>query len=148
MPRASGQSNMDPQNEYTSALEDVGARQSPSPWDGSIQRVVVRRNQRISSISLKDVDWISSARNYVELHRRGELFRSRSTLAKLAAAVPARQFLRINRTTIVNLCSVASAHISTSGTIRIRISDGTDLTVSRRYTARVRAVLEELVKPQ
>ena len=139
---------MDPQNEYTIALEDVGARQSSPSWDGSVERVVVRRNQRISSISLKDVDWISSARNYVELHRCGEVFRSRSTLAKLAAVVPARQFLRINRRTIVNLRAVASAHINTSGTIRIRIGDCTELSVSRRYTARVRDVLNNLVNLQ
>lgn len=143
MPRASGQSNMEPQNQYTIGREEMGARQSSRPLGGSVERLVVRRNQRISSIDLKDVDWISSARNYVELHRQGELFKSRSTLAKVARAVAARQFLRINRRTIVNLTSVEVAQTSTSGTIRIRLNDGTNLCVSRRYAVGVRGVLEK-----
>ena len=133
---------MNLQNEHTISQPPAGGMQPWQPQESCLERLVVRRNQRISSIALKDVDWISSARNYVELHLRDEVLKSRSTLAKVAALVPPRQFLRINRRTIVNLECVETAKVGSSGTVRIRMSGGTELSVSRRYSARVRNVLE------
>lgn len=138
---------MNTQNEHRTMQQQAAGVNGASRQDGCVDRLVVRRNQRISSIVLKDVNWISSARNYVELHLRDEVFKSRYTLAKVAALVPARQFLRINRRTIVNLESVDLARTTLNGTIRIRVSHGPELVVSRRYIGRVRDVLEKLVKP-
>lgn len=139
---------MNTENEHRIVQQQAAGVNSSSPQDGYVERLVVRRKQRISSILLKDVDWISSARNYVELHLRDEVFKSRYTLAKVAALVPARQFLRINRRTIVNLDSVAMAKLSSNGTIRIRVREGTDLSVSRRYSVHVRDVLKKFLTLQ
>lgn len=148
MPRSGAHREMNTQNENRMTQQQAAGENGSSRQDGCVDRLVVRRNQRISSIVLKDVDWISSARNYVELHLRDEVFRSRYTLAKVAALVPARQFLRINRRTIVNLDSVAMVKPSSNGTIRIRIREGTDLSVSRRYSVHVRDVLKKFLTLQ
>lgn len=141
MPMPSAQENMNAESEYSIAKEQATGTRSWPPEQGGVERLVVRHRQRISSIILKDVDWISSARNYVEFHHRNEVLKSRSTLAKVAALVPSKQFLRINRRTIVNLESVEVAKSSSNGAIRIWISGGTELVVSRRYSARVRNIL-------
>src|SRR6185312_15304016 len=107
------------QNEYSIAPEDTSVMQNSVLQDGYVDRLVVRRKQRISSVVLREVYWISSARNYVELHLRNEIVKSRCTLGKVEALVPAGRFLRINRTTIVNLESVEVAKVSSNGTIRI-----------------------------
>jgi len=139
---------MNLQNEYRIAPQNTGAIENSVLQDGCVNRLVVRRKQRISTIVVREVHWISSARNYVELHLRDEVLKSRSTLAKLAALVTPKQFLRINRRTIVNLASIEGAKAISNGTIRLRISGGTELVVSRRYSVRVRDVLEKFWKLQ
>lgn len=129
------------ESEYSIANEQATGTRNCPRQNRCVDRLVVRRGQRISSIVLKNIEWISSARNYVELHHRNEVFKSRSTLAKVAALVPPKQFLRINRRTIVNLESIEVATASSNGTIRMRVSGGTELVVSRRYSDRVRDVL-------
>lgn len=148
MPRPGAHRKMNTQNEHRTMQQQAAGVNGSSPQDGGVDRLVVRRNQRISSIVLKDVDWIGSARNYVELHLRDEVFKSRYTLAKVAALVPARQFVRINRRTIVNLASVEMVKAGSNGTIRIRVREGTDLSVSRRYSVRVRDVLKNFLNLQ
>ena len=139
---------MSPQEEHESAQRHTGLIESWPSRDFCTERIAVRRNQRVCFVSLKDVDWIRSSRNYVELHQGDEVLKSRSTLARVAALVPERQFLRINRTTIVNMEAVDLERTSLDGTIRIRVRQGRELVVSRRYSRRVREVLKKLVKLQ
>lgn len=145
-PRPSTHRKMNLQNEYSFAPENTRAMQSPVLQGGCVDRLVVRRKQRIVSVVLREVYWISSARNYVELHLRDEVLKSRSTLSKVAALVPAGRFLRISRRTIVNLEFVEVAKINSNGTIRIWVSGGTELSASRRYNACVRDVLKTFRK--
>lgn len=143
LPRPGEQLKMNLQSDSITQQNTPGMRRSPLQH-GCVDRLVVRRGQRISSISLKDVDWISSARNYVELHLRDEVLKSRFTLANVEALLPPRQFLRINRRTVVNLASVEVVKASSNSTIRISLIGGTELNVSRRYSARVRNVLKNI----
>ena len=139
---------MNPQGEHGIAQQHTGLIESWPSRDFCMERIVVRRNQRISSVCLRDVDWIRSSRNYVELHHGDEVLKSRCTLTTVAELAPARQFLRISRTTIVNLEAVDLARTSLHGTIRIQIRHGSELAVSRRYTRMVRDALEGLAEPQ
>jgi len=148
IPRPGAQNTMNLQNEYSIAVPNIRGTQSWPLQDGCADRLVVRRGQRISSVVLKDVQWITSARNYVELHLGDEVLKSRTTLATVAALVRQRRFLRINRRTIVNLDCVKVGKASSNGPIRIWVTGGTELSVSRRYSARVRDVLESFGNSQ
>jgi DNA-binding LytR/AlgR family response regulator len=143
-PRPSAQRKMNLQNEYDVTQQNTRGMHRWPLQDGCADRLVVRRGQRISSISLKEVDWISSARNYVELHVQDEVLKSRSTLEEVAALVRAQRFLRINRRTVVNLERVEMVNAISNCAIRIRLRGGACLSVSRRYSPRVRNVLEKL----
>jgi two-component system, LytTR family, response regulator len=83
------------------------------------------------------VDWVHSAGNYAELHARGRTFLVRMTMGELEERLDPGRFVRIHRSTIVNLDRVAQIHALDHGEFQVLIDDGTRLRLSRRYRDRL-----------
>src|SRR6185436_406287 len=64
-----------------------------------LTRVVVKSRGRALFLKMEDVDWIETSANYVELHS-GKL---RGTLTNFEERLNPRQFVRVHRTSIVNI---------------------------------------------
>ena len=120
------------------ARDRLGARQvgassgSPAPL---LERLLVSQDGSATFVSLDAVDWISSDRNYVELHLHGARHRVRSTIQAIMERLDAAEFLRINRSTIVRLDAVATMTQWSHGDYRVVLRDGTELVWSRRFKA-------------
>jgi two-component system LytT family response regulator len=107
----------------------LAATRSP----GRLQRLPIRRNGRIEVLDLEDVDWISAAGNYVELHTNGRRLLHRITLKHLAERVDPGRFARIHRSTIVNVERVRELEPTPQGDWKLRLDTGDRLRLSRRY---------------
>lgn len=110
---------------------------STRPRDLHASFFTVRKRDRTLFIPVKDVDWIEAEGKYLRLHVRERSYLVRDTIAAATARLDERLFVRIHRSTLVNFRRVAEIRDDTVVVLR----DGTELTMSRRFRARVRAVV-------
>jgi two-component system LytT family response regulator len=96
-------------------------------------RLPVKSGGHISWVKLDEVDWIGSADNYAELHVGAKSHLLRETMAVLETKLPPEKFLRISRTTIVNIGRIKELKRQFSGSYELTLQDGTQVTLSRRF---------------
>jgi two-component system LytT family response regulator len=78
----------------------------PKPEPVYLSRFAVKSLNQVLFVNIEDVDYIESASNYLVLHTRNENHIVRETLSRLETQLPPRLFLRISRSTIVNLMRI------------------------------------------
>lgn len=116
----------------------LGALAPPERW---ASRFTVRVGQRIHVVPAAEVDYVTAEDNYVRLHAGGRSYLLRETLTALAARLDPRTFLRIHRSTIVNLERVAELESLFAGEYVVFLRDGTRLTAGRSYRAALQEAL-------
>jgi hypothetical protein len=82
-----------------------------------------------------EIDWIEASGNYVRLHVGGESYLFRETMNAMEAKLDPGKFLRIHRSTLVNLDRIKEMQPWFSGEHGILLRDGTELRLSRGYRA-------------
>jgi two-component system LytT family response regulator len=124
-------------------LEEVRARQHSlersmrGPAATWPERLVVRAGRELVFVRVRDVDWFSSADNYVELHLGRTAHLLRETLSGVERRLDPEHFVRIRRDAIVNLDRVRSVRAGATGDPEIVLQDGKTLRLGRAYRARV-----------
>jgi hypothetical protein len=91
-------------------------------------------------VDVADIDWIEAAGNYAILHVGGETFEIRSSLTKLEGELDPKRFVRVHKSHLVNIARVAEVTPWVSGDWRIRLQDGAEVNLSRRYRQRFEAL--------
>ena len=102
-----------------------------------MQHVAVKSKGSVRVISVDDIDWFESAGNYVRLHVGSERFLLRQTMHGLEQKLDPTQFIRIHRTTIVNVQRIRDTRPASHGDHIIVLHDGTQLQMSRAYRERL-----------
>jgi two-component system, LytTR family, response regulator len=100
--------------------------QRPNP-----ERLMVKADGRIYFVRIDQIDWIEAAGNYVRLHVGKEIHLLRESLAALENKLDPSHFVRIHRSTIVNLERMRELQPAFHGDYVIILHDGTELPVSR-----------------
>lgn len=135
------------QTRFDQAMARVKSRRGSQPAAGVrpgseyLQRISVRTGEHIRVIAVDAIDWIGADGNYVHIHANGESLLHRETVSNLAAALDPAHFLRIHRSTLVNIARVREVHPLFQGNAEIVLHDGTRLNLSRRFRASARATL-------
>lgn len=96
-------------------------------------RLAVPIGSRLRFIAAADIDYITAAANYAEIHAGGHAFALRETMASLEARLDPRAFLRIHRSRIVRLAAIEDIEPLASGQFVVRLKNGTRLTSGRSY---------------
>jgi two-component system, LytTR family, response regulator len=115
--------------------------QRPSPDGGNRDRLVIKSSGRIYFVRIQDIDWCEAAGNYVRLHIGQQTHLVRGTMAHLESQLDAGQFVRIHRSTIVNVERIHELRSSFNGEYLITLNDKTRLTLSRGYREGLQARL-------
>lgn len=103
------------------------------PEEEHLRRVMVRSRQHIEFIKAEDIDWIEAAGNYVQLHVGRHSHLLRQTMKTLEQRLDPKCFVRIHRSSIVNLDRVKRLTATFNGDYEVQLDDGTKLTLSRSY---------------
>ena len=74
------------------------------------------------------IDWVSAAGNYIELHARGRTLIRRASLSSVAAELAPQGFVRIHRSTLVRRDAIARIRA-----VDVVLHDGTSLKLGDRY---------------
>lgn len=99
-------------------------------------RLLVKSNGRILLIRADEVDWVEAQGDYVCLHVQGKKHLARQRISSLDRQLPSHTFLRIHRSTIVNLDRVKELQPLFYGEYAVILQDGTRLTMSRSFRER------------
>ncbi len=98
-----------------------------------LDRLVVKGGGTTRFIRVADIDWIEGAGVYVSLHVAGKELLYRSALNELAGRLDPMRFVRVHRSTIVNIDSVLELQPISHGEFEIILKDGHRSRVSRTY---------------
>jgi two-component system LytT family response regulator len=102
-----------------------------------LERFTVKSGKRVLFLRAEEIDWFEAAGNYVRLHRGAEGYLIRETMQALEQNLDPSRFLRIHRSTIVNLDRVKELHPWFAGDYLVFLQDGTELKLSRSYRAQL-----------
>ncbi len=108
-------------------LGDMEARQQAP------ERIVIKSDGEIVCLKPNEIDWAESAGNYVCLHVGGATHILRETITALESRLGPRQFMRVHRSTLVNVDRIKTLKPSLYGDYSILLRDGTKLTLSRGF---------------
>ena len=106
-----------------------------------LERLVVKAGGRVFFLGADEIDWIEAEGNYVSVHTAKKSHLLRETISSLEAQLDPRKFVRIHRSTIVNLARVRELQSWSHGEYRVILYDGKELTLSRNYRENLQAVL-------
>jgi two-component system LytT family response regulator len=106
-----------------------------------LDRLLVKEEGKMYFVSVAEIDWIEAFGNYARLHTGQRTHLIRETMSTLERALDVRRFARIHRSTIVNLDRIRQMDLWGSGDYMVRLSDGTQLKLSRWYRDRLEARL-------
>src|SRR5205085_11436203 len=109
-------------------LPEVASARPPSARP---QRIVVRDGARVHIIPLDKLDYAEAQDDYVALHSQGKSYLKQQTIAELESALDPARFVRIHRSTIVNLERIARIEPYGKESRIAILHDGTRLPVSR-----------------
>jgi two-component system, LytTR family, response regulator len=97
-----------------------------------LDRLPLRSAGRVSFLRVDHVEWVDAAHNYVKIHGiDGGTHLVRGAISDLEARLDPERFVRIHRSTIVNLERVKMLEPWFHGDYRVVLHDGTRLTLSR-----------------
>jgi two-component system LytT family response regulator len=94
-------------------------------------RIAVRNGTQVAFVKVSDVDYIESAANYAVVHTRGGNHVVRETLTNLESSLSPKAFLRISRSTIVNLDRVKGLQTNPTGDYVVILQDNRQLAMTR-----------------
>ncbi len=109
-----------------------------------LERIAVKSSGRVTFVKVGDIDWIESSDNYVNLHTGTENHLHRETLSALESQLPTEKFMRISRSTIVNLDRIKELQPMFHGEYAVILRNGAKLTLSRSYRDRLDQLLGRL----
>lgn len=98
-----------------------------------LARIVVHERGRALIVPIAEVQRLSAAGNYVEVHCGGRKHLVRATLSRLAQRLDPAEFLRVHRSHLVRAGFIAAVEPWAHGDLRLTLCDGEELLLSRRY---------------
>lgn len=105
------------------------------------KRLLVKKLGKEFIINLKDVDWIESAGNYVNLHVADRVYPLRQTMNNMQERLSQDDFIRIHRSYMVKIDKIKEMEPLETGDIDIVLDTGKRLRLSRRYKNELKTLL-------
>lgn len=101
------------------------------PGVSRASRIPVRTHEGVIFVPAADIDHVESAGNYVILHVGRTTHILRETMAAMEEQLPSADFMRVSRSTILNLRRTRELRLLPSGEHAAVLTDGTTLPITR-----------------
>ncbi len=107
------------------------------------ERIAVRARGEILFVKATQIDWIAAEGNYARLHCGQHSYQLRESLQNLEDSLDASTFIRVHRSTIVNVDRIRKLIASVDGSPSIVLSTGEIVSLGPTYRTRLEDVLGE-----
>jgi len=112
----------------------------PAPR-GYLERLVVKSGGRVTLLQVGEIEWIDADGDYARIHVGKAWHLLRETMKRLEQQLDPARFVRIHRSTIVNLEKVKELQPFYRGEYVVVLHNGVTLKLSRGYRANLEARL-------
>jgi two-component system LytT family response regulator len=113
--------------------------QNGSPYT---TRIVFKSKGRILFLPVSEICWIGAEENYVRICTQNETHLLRETMAHLEEKLDPSTFLRVHRSSIVNLQYVKEVRPEVDGEYGVFLNNGQKISMSRSYRSRIKYWLD------
>lgn len=103
------------------------------PTSRGLERVAVKTENGVTFVRTETIDWIEAARDHVRLHVGTDTHLVRETLSRLVEALDPKRFIRIHRSTVVNVDRLVELQPYFHGEFIAVLKGGRRLKVSRHH---------------
>ena len=109
---------------------------------GPVERILVKDRETVRFVDTRDIQWIEAAGDYVSIRAADRSHLLRDTMSSMEKKLDPTRFVRIHRSTIVNLDFVKEMKSYFHGDYIVYLKSGKELRLSRRYWDKVQAAIE------
>jgi len=107
----------------------------------SDHRLFVKNGEDCFLVTLSDVRYFESCKNYVQIFFGNDKAFIRKSLNNVEARLPKKLFFRANRQFIINLKDVVKIEEWFNDGFQVTLSDGQEIEISRRHAGRLKELL-------
>jgi two-component system LytT family response regulator len=107
-----------------------------------LKRLTVKTRGRTIFVMVNDIDYVEAEGNYLSLRIGNQSHLIRSTLGQLEQRLDPERFVRIHRSTIINIDSIKEMHPLFNGDQLVITKSGKELTWSRTHRDRLNEIIE------
>ena len=118
----------------------AGVPALPAPWRA---RLLLSERGRLVVLPTRDIEFVQAAARHVRIYAGGRCYAFRQSLSELEGRLDPSSFIRVHRSTLVNIEHLAEMHPLFHGDCELVLRRGTRLMLSRRYRDRLRPFLLE-----
>lgn len=111
--------------------ESIPGEEQARTADISTDRLLVRVGSKSVILRTEDIDWIGADGVYARIHVGRASYLIRAAMHELESRLDAQSFLRIHRSTIINIGRACEVHDIDRGECVVILDDGTRLRISR-----------------
>ena len=128
-------------------VRDLGAlASSPDGWPSTASqvtadRIAIHTGHGVVMLALDDIEWVEARGDYVRIHSAGRVDLIRETISGFERQLPPTRFVRIHRSTIVNIARVKEIKLVPSGEPVAVLQTGIRCRLSRNGRERLGKVL-------
>lgn len=122
------------------ASDASGSMQDPKFWP---DRLLVHEDKRTLLIPTRSVELIQVTGKHLKIFVRHQCYLTRQSLRSLEARLDKKYFVRVHRSTIINVEQIVAMHPLLHGDCEIVLERGTRVTVSRRFRRRLEPFFRE-----
>lgn len=105
------------------------------------ERFIVKKIDQEFIVRAQDIEWVSAAGNYMNLHIEQRSYPLRMTMKALESKLDPQHFCRVHRSSLVNINHIKSIGEQESGDGQITLRNEQQVPLSRRYKEQLKAVL-------
>ena len=114
--------------------------------DQSSELLLIKSGARLLFIKMAEIRWVEAERDYLRLHLEKDTHFIRETMNNLEGRLDQNAFIRIHRSTIVNVNEICEILPLLGGDYSVVMRDRKHLTLSRRYRSSFNQFLRRTLK--
>jgi two-component system LytT family response regulator len=124
--------------------QQAGTMRAPRPTlAGNHARLLLSERGKVVVLAMRDIEFVQAAAKHVKIYAAGRCYTFRHSLGELESRLDPGSFVRVHRSTLVNVEHLAEMHPLFHGDYELILRRGTRLTLSRRYRDRLAPFLLE-----
>ena len=127
-----------PNSREDSLIKEPGTKKSPLQ-----NRLVIKSSGKIYFIQLHEIIWIEAYDYYVKIHVQDRFYLLRESMKRMETRLPSDQFVRIHKSSIINLSYIQELEPYYNGEFFVKLSKGQKLKLSRNYRKNLMGILGE-----
>ena len=117
---------------------------APRPRGRFAESFTLRESGRIFAVPVAQIDWMEAAGNYVSLHVNGRTHLLRETMNALEAKLDPKQFVRVQRSAIVQIDRVQEMRILGAGRLAVVLRPGAEIALGRAGKQKLERLIPQL----